>query len=604
MQEEEALGKGYDAGLMRRLLTYVKPYKWIVVLAVVLLLVGTALQLYQTILIQQAIDNYIVPGDTSGLLKLIWVFVGVMITTFLCSYAETYLTMWLGQKVQHDIRKQVYSHLQSLHLGYFDKNPAGRLLTRVTSDVNTLNEMFSSGVVTIVGDIFLLCLIIGALLYYNWELALWTFIAVPLLIIATAIFRKKVRETYRQVRLKVARVNSFVQEHVTGMRIIQLFTREETVGKRFDDINRSLQKEHFRSVSYYAVYYPTVQFIGVLSTVILLYKGGVSLNQGLLTWGELAAFIRLVEMFYRPIQDLSDKYNVLQSSMASSERIFQLLDTKPEIVSPVTAIPEKMSTDAVSVPQIQVSNLWFAYQKEDWVLRDVSFTVNKGERVAIVGATGAGKSSMISLLYRFYDYQKGKVLLDGTELRQYKLEKLRARMGLVLQDVFLFTGTLGDNVRLRNPEISDAQVMQALDRVGYRRFLDQLPDGLGTEIRERGATLSTGQKQLLSFARALAFNPEILILDEATSSIDTETERLIQTALDELLVGRTAIMIAHRLSTIEKADKIIVLHHGQLREIGTHRELIAADGIYAKLHRLQYRHGSSALDASSVAAAL
>ncbi|MDZ4723769.1 MAG: ABC transporter ATP-binding protein [candidate division Zixibacteria bacterium] len=591
--DEEALGRAYDSRLMRRLLGYLRPYKLTVGVAIVLLLAGTALQLYQTILIQQAIDRFIVPKDLEGLGGITLLFFGVMLMTFIASYSETLLTMWLGQKVQHDIRRQVFSHLQKLHLGYYDKNPVGRLLTRVTNDVNVLNEMFSSGVVTIIGDIFMLVLIIGALLYYDWKLALWTFLALPLLLIATTIFRKKVRETYRQVRLKLARLNSFTQEHITGIKIVQLFTREKRTFEKFDSINRDLQTQHFRSVTYYAIFYPTVGFIGTLSVVLLLYKGGMNINQGLLTWGELAAFIRLVEMFYRPIQDLSDKYNILQSSMASSERIFQLLDTAPAIAEPSTTTTESHA-DKKLQGKLEVKNLWFAYNDTDWVLRDVSFTVEPGEKVAIVGATGAGKSSLISLLYRFYDYQKGSISLDGIEINKLPVDKLRSRLGLVLQDVFLFSRDYAGNVRLRNEEITDEQIQTALERVGYGRFMDELPDGLATKIKERGATLSTGQKQLLSFARALAFDPPILILDEATSSVDTETEQLIQRALEELLKGRTSIIIAHRLSTIEKADKIIVLHHGQLREMGRHDELLAQRGLYYKLYQMQYKKNAIA----------
>lgn len=591
--EEEALGKAYDSRLMKRLLTYLRPYKLVVVCAIVLLIVSTVLQLYQTVLIQKTIDEYIVPKDVSGLGTMAIIFLGVMLLTFVTAYAETFLTMWLGQKVQHDIRRQVFTHLQRLHLGFYDKNPVGRLLTRVTNDVNVLNEMFSSGVVTIIGDILMLVLIVAALLYYDWHLALWTFLALPLLLIATTIFRRKVRETYREVRIKLARLNAFLQEHITGIRIVQLFNREARTYEKFDKINKELQTQHFRSVTYYAIFYPTVGFIGSLSVVLLLYKGGMSINEGLLTWGELAAFIRLVEMFYRPIQDLSDKYNILQSSMASSERIFQLLDTQPSIVDQQAAVPVAKTQFR---GHIEVNNLWFAYQNEDWVLRDVSFTVEPGERVAIVGATGAGKSSLISLLYRFYDYQRGSITIDGVELKALPLHQLRSQLGLVLQDVFLFGGDYAGNVRLRNRDISDEQVHAALKRVGYERFYSQLDKGIFTEMKERGATLSTGQKQLLSFARALAFNPPILILDEATSSIDTETEKMIQRALDELLASRTSIIIAHRLSTIEKADKILVLHHGQLRESGTHRELLAQRGLYYKLYQMQYKKGELAVD--------
>jgi ATP-binding cassette subfamily B protein len=531
-----------------------------------------------------AIDDYIGKGDASGFTWIVFAYLGVMLVSFGSMYGQTYITMWLGQKVQYDIRMQVFKHLQKLHLGYYDKNPVGRMLTRVTNDVNVLDELFSSGVVAIVGDIFTLLFIVGMLLYYNWQLALITFLVLPFLVVATFMFRAKVRDVYREVRLKTARLNAYLQEHLTGIRIVQLFTQEARAYDKFDKINTDLRTQHFRSVYYYAVFFPTVELIGALSVGLLLYFGGIKIEAGLLTFGELVAFMQLVQRFYRPIQDLSEKYNILQSSMASSERIFQLLDT-PEVMPdpPKPAVVGKFSG------RIDVEHLWFAYHDQDWVLKDISFSVKPREKVALVGATGAGKSSMVSLLYRFYDYQKGSIKLDGVELRDLPVADLRAHLGLVLQDVFLFSGDYASNVRMRNEKISDDQVRQALTRVGYDRFADRMPNGIATTIQERGATLSTGQKQLLSFARALAYNPDILILDEATSSIDTETERLIQQALDELMAERTSIIIAHRLSTIEKADKIIVLHHGEIREMGKHQELLDQRGIYYKLYQLQYR---------------
>ncbi len=584
LHEEEALGKAYDNRLMRRLLTYIRPYKASVSLAVFLLLLGSITQIALTFLVQIGIDDYIKVGDPNGFLMIVLAYLVVMLITFGASYGQTYITMVLGQKVQYDMRMQIYRHLQKLHLGYFDKNPVGRLLTRVTSDVNVLDELFSSGVVTIIGDVFTLLLIVGAMLYYNWRLALVTFSVLPILIAAIFVFRAKVRDVYREVRIKVARLNAFLQEHLTGIRIVQLFAQEDRTYKRFDDINADLRNQHFRSVYYYAVFYPAVEFIGVLSTGLLLYFGGFSIQEGLLTFGELVAFLQLVQRFYRPIQDLSEKYNILQASMASSERIFQILDTPPALATPVGA----RKIEAFE-GRIEFDNLWFAYNKEDWVLKNISFTVEPKQKIAVVGATGAGKSSLISLLYRFYDYQKGSIRIDGVELKQIDVDNLRSHLALVLQDVYLFSGDFAGNVRLRNKDITDEQVIDALKRVGYDRFFDRMPDGIHTAIQERGATLSTGQKQLLSFARALAFNPDLLILDEATSSVDTETERLIQTALDELLRERTSIVIAHRLSTIEKADKIIVLHHGELREMGTHAELLQKRGIYHKLYQMQYK---------------
>lgn len=584
IHEEEALGKAYDARLMKRLLTYLRPYKGATALAVLMLLIAALAQVALPFLTQYGIDNYIKEKNAHGLALIALAYLGVMILMLAATYGQTYITMWLGQKVQFDIRMELFRHLQKLHLQYFDGNPVGRLLTRVTNDVNVLNEMFSSGVVTIVGDILTLVFIVAALLYYNWKLALVTFTALPLLIVATFVFRAKVRNVYREVRITLARANAFLQEHFTGMKIVQLFAQEKATDEKFDRINAELRNNHFRSVLYYAVFFPTVEIIGALSVGLLLYYGGFRIADGTLTFGALVAFIQLVQRFYRPIADLAEKYNILQASMASSERIFGLLDTEPAIVdSPTPHRPVAFNG------RIDIENLWFAYNAEDWVLRDVSFTVEPGQRVAIVGATGAGKTSLISLLYRFYDYQKGAIKIDGVPITKLEMSELRSHLGLVLQDVFLFSGDLASNVRLRDSAITDQQIEAALGRVGFNRFLSAMPDGLRTEIKERGATLSTGQKQLLSFARALAFNPDILILDEATSSVDTETEKLIQKALDELMQGRTSIIIAHRLSTIEKADKIVVLHHGQVREMGRHAELMQQKGIYYRLYQMQYK---------------
>ncbi|MFQ6007986.1 MAG: ABC transporter ATP-binding protein [Candidatus Zixiibacteriota bacterium] len=582
--EEEALGKAYDARLMKRLLGYLRPYRLVVAVAVVLLLLGSVFQISLTVLTQIGIDDYIKTGDAAGFKLIALIYFAAILLVLATSYAQLYLTMWLGQKVQHDIRMQIFTHLQKLHVGFFDKNPVGRLVTRVTNDVNVLNEMFSSGVVTIIGDIFMLVLIVGALLYYDWQLALITFTVLPLLVTATFVFKAKVRNVYREVRTKLARLNAFMQEHITGMSLVQLFTREKGTYQKFDRINRDLRSAHFRSIYYYAVFFPTVEIIGALSVGLLLYFGGLRINEATLTFGELVAFIHLVERFYRPIRDLSEKYNILQASMASSERIFRLLNTKPSIVD--NAHPRKIEK---FTGRIDIEKLWFAYNDNEWVLRDVSFSVESGEKVAIVGATGAGKTSLASLFYRFYDYQKGSIKVDGIDIKELSIPELRSHLALVLQDVFLFTGDYASNVRLRRNDISDEEVQKDLQRVGFDRFLANLPDGIHTEVKERGATLSTGQKQLLSFARALAFDPDILILDEATSSVDTATELLIQKALEELLRNRTSIIIAHRLSTIEKADKIIVLHHGRLREMGKHHELLRLKGIYYTLYQMQYK---------------
>lgn len=583
--EEEVLGKAYDARLMKRLLNFIKPYKWLVVVSVFTLLIMSFMQIYIGLITKEGIDDYVLADNASGFIEIAIKYLIVIFIVFVGSFAQVYMTTLLGQKVQHDIRLKVFAHIQKLHSGYFDKNPVGRLVTRVTNDINTLNELFSSGVVSIIGDIFMLIFIISALLYLNWQLALITFISVPVLIFITFIFRSRARDAYRIVRLKLARLNSFVQEHITGINLVQLFTQEKTTFNKFDPINKDLRNQHFRSVTYYAIFYPSVELIGAISIGLLLYYGGVRIDNTTLTFGELIAFMYLVEMFFRPIRDLSEKYNILQASMASSERIFSLLDTEPQIVN---------TNDAKSLSdfkgQIEFKNLWFAYEDDKYILKDVSFKVEPGEKVAVVGATGAGKTSLISLLYRFYNYQKGSITIDGVELNSLPLEELRKHLGLVMQDVFLFEGTIASNVRLRNRNISDEEINTALERVGFDRFMKNFPDGLETEVKERGATLSTGQKQLLSFARALAFDPDILILDEATSSVDTESEKLIQKALLELMKDRTSIVIAHRLSTIEKADKIIVLHHGELREMGKHSELLKQKGIYYKLYQMQFKN--------------
>ncbi|MCX6828720.1 MAG: ABC transporter ATP-binding protein [candidate division Zixibacteria bacterium] len=582
--EEEVLGKAYDARLMRRLLTYVRPYKLPIVVAILVLIAGATLELLLPVMIQIGIDKYVMAKDMNGVGKIALVYAGILLAAFFLSYVQMYITMFIGQKVQYDIRMQIFTHLQKLHLAFFDRNPVGRLVTRVTNDVNVLDELFSSGLVSVFGDIITLFGIIIALLYYNWLLALITFAVLPILIFATALFRRKVRNIYREVRTRLARLNAFTQEHITGMTIIQLFTREKAIFGKFTDINRDLREVNLRSIYYYAVFFPAVEIISSVSLALLLYYGGFQIAAGALTFGELVAFIQLVQRFYNPIRDLSEKYNILQASMASSERIFKLLDTKPEIISPTDG-----SRPVDIRGKIEFDRVTFAYDGGDNVLKDVSFTVSPGEKVAIVGATGAGKTSLISLLFRFYDYQQGAIRMDGVEIKEMPVEMLRRQLGLVLQDVFIFSGDYAGNIRLGNKDISDAELSEALKKVNLHEFVFQSEGGLKAEVKERGATLSTGQKQLLSFARALAFNPRILVLDEATSSVDTATEKMIQKALDNLLENRTAIIIAHRLSTIEKADKIIVLHHGELREMGKHHELLKQQGIYYRLYQMQFK---------------
>ncbi len=562
---------------------YLKPYKARVFWSTVLLLIVTVLQLSGPILMQIAIDDYIAVGDYEGLKRISLLFFGILLSAFILGYIQFYSMQVIGQTVMYDIRMQAFRHLQKMHLAYFDKNPVGRLVTRVTNDINVLNELFSSGVVAVIGDLLTLVGIVIAMLYYSWELTLIAFAVIPLMVVATAIFRNIVRKIYREVRARIARINAFLQEHLTGMSVVQLFNQEKRVFFKFDKINESLRAQHFKSIYAYAVFFPVVELIEVAAVVLLIYFGGMRISIDLLTFGELVAFIQLVERFFRPLRDLAEKYNILQSSMASSERIFKMLDEQPAIEAPA-----KPQTIKDFKGKIEFEDVSFAYNEPEYILNEVNFTVNPGEKVAIVGSTGAGKTSLISLLLRFYDTQSGNIRIDGVPIKDMDPEYLRSHMALVLQDVFIFSGDFSRNIDLHDDSISREQREEAARQVGIADFIERQPDKYDTQVQERGATLSTGQKQLLSFARALAYNPQILILDEATSSVDTETEVLIQQALDKLMRGRTSIIIAHRLSTIEKADRILVMHKGQLRESGTHRELLDQKGIYHTLYETQF----------------
>jgi ATP-binding cassette subfamily B protein len=496
----------------------------------------------------------------------------------------------VGQEVMAHLRVEIFAHLQRMHLGFYDKNPVGRLLTRVTSDVAALNELFTSGVVAIFGDIFTLIGIVAVLLYYSWKLALVTFIVLPFLMYATWLFKIRARESYRAVRKQTARLSAYLQEQITGMAVVQLFAQEPKAQRRFDDINSDLRQAHFNSILYYALFFPGVEFLGAVSIGLIIWYGGGQIVAGFLTAGALVAYLQLAERFYRPIRDLAEKYNIFQAAMAASERIFDLLDTAPVIAAP--AIPQRPE---VVRGEIVLEDLHFAYNKEDWVLQDISLHVKAGEKLAIVGHTGAGKTSIINLLCRFYEYQKGSIRFDGVELKNWDPEELREHIGLVLQDVFLFSGDIQSNIRLGRQDIDDERVRWAAEQVNAARFINRKPSGYAEEVTERGSTYSVGEKQLLAFARALAFDPRVLILDEATSSVDTETEILIQSALKRLLEGRTSIVIAHRLSTIRDMDRIVVLHKGAIREIGTHDELMALQGIYYRLYQLQYKDQETAL---------
>jgi ATP-binding cassette, subfamily B, multidrug efflux pump len=643
-QEEEVLGKAYDARLMRRLLTYLRPYTWQVTVALIAIILKAILDVLGPFLTKTAIDKYLAhaPGSHSildswlssqpmkGIAQIALLYVGTLVLTFFCEFLQTYYMQWTGQMVMFDLRSQIFRHLQRMHIGFYDKNPVGRLVTRVTTDVDALNDMFTAGVVSIFEDVFVLAGILAIMLCMDWKLALITFAVLPLIFWATMVFRVKVRDSYRRIRVAIARINSYLQEAVSGMLVLQLFNREKRALRQFSKINASHMEAFKDAIMAYAVYYPVVEILSAIAVAAIIWFGGGHVIQNIhthtvtvqrtahfvtlrvvptvTTIGILVAFMQYAQRFFRPIQDLSDKYNILQSAMASSERIFKLLDTPVDIESPaITKKPEGPG-------RIEFDHVWFSYGLRgtasdslakldaraptdsssdgaalDWVLRDVSFTIEPGETIAVVGHTGAGKTTLISLLLRFYDVQKGAIRIDGVDVKEMDLNDLRRRFGVVLQDPFLFSGTVGGNIRLGSDWIADKDVERAAEEVNLADFIRTLPGGFGEEVRERGSTLSTGQKQLISFARALAHNPQILILDEATSSVDTETEFRVREALSRMVQGRTSLVIAHRLSTVQRADKIIVMHKGRVREMGTHQQLLAQRGIYYKLYQLQYK---------------
>jgi|CZLA01.1.fsa_nt_gi ATP-binding cassette subfamily B protein len=666
-QEEEVLGKAYDGRLMRRLLKYLRPYRWHVVVALAAIILKSVLDVLGPFLTMIAIDKYLAKSPNShswigdrlsstpltGIAQIGGLYVGILFFTFTLEFIQTYLMQWTGQKVMFDLRKQIFRHLQHIHVAFFDKNPVGRLVTRVTTDVDALNEMFTSGVVSIFEDVFVLAGIICIMMMMNWKLALITFAVLPLIVYATKIFRDKVRDSYRRIRTAIARINSFLQEAVSGMLVLQLFNREKRAFNKFSDINASHMEAFKDAIMAYSVYYPVVEILSAFAIASIIWFGGngilvhagvssvaigfsrkslltFHLVRSVMTIGVLVAFMQYAQRFFRPIQDLSEKYNILQSAMAAGERVFKLLDTKIEVTSPA------VMKQPQGPGRIEFDHVWFAYNvpgqangatgvpsassgqalarpegtglvaglrpagtgpspvptqptEPDWVLRDVSFALEPGETIAVVGHTGAGKTTLISLLMRFYDVQRGAVRIDGVDIKEMNLDDLRNRFGVVLQDPFLFSGTVEGNIRLGTARIQDADVEQAAEDVNLGDFIRTLPGGFKEEVRERGSTLSTGQKQLISFARALAHNPKILILDEATSSVDTETEFRVRDALNRMVEGRTALIIAHRLSTIQRADKIIVMHKGQVREMGSHQQLLAQRGIYYKLYQLQYK---------------
>jgi ATP-binding cassette subfamily B protein len=646
-QEEEVLGKAYDGRLMRRLLTYLRPYGWQVTVALIAIILKAILDVLGPFLTKTAIDKYLAhaPGSHSlldswlssepmrGIAQIALLYVGTLVLSFFCEFLQTYYMQWTGQMVMFDLRSQIFRHLQRMHIGFYDKNPVGRLVTRVTTDVDALNDMFTAGVVSIFEDVFVLLGILVIMLCMDWKLALITFAVLPLIFWATMVFRVKVRDSYRRIRVAIARINSYLQEAVSGMLVLQLFNREKRAFRQFSKINASHMEAFKDAIMAYAVYYPVVEILSAIAVAAIIWFGGGHVIQNIhthtvtlqrtahfvtlrvvptvTTIGILVAFMQYAQRFFRPIQDLSDKYNILQSAMASSERIFKLIDTPVDIESPaITKKPEGHG-------RIEFDHVWFSYGVRgtaadslakldarsrpapadsssdgvelDWVLRDVSFTIEPGETIAVVGHTGAGKTTLISLLLRFYDVQKGAIRIDGVDVKEMDLNDLRRRFGVVLQDPFLFSGTVGGNIRLGSDWIADKDVERAAEEVNLADFIRSLPAGFGEEVRERGSTLSTGQKQLISFARALAHNPQILILDEATSSVDTETEFRVREALSRMVQGRTSLIIAHRLSTVQRADKIIVMHKGRVREMGTHQQLLAQRGIYYKLYQLQYK---------------
>ncbi|MEO5823465.1 MAG: ABC transporter ATP-binding protein [Vicinamibacteraceae bacterium] len=597
--DDDIIGKAYDGRLVRRLFGYLRPHWRSVLLGLVVIVTTSLLQLVQPWLTKVAIDEYIARGDLAGVGRIALLFLAVLTGVFVLEFAQTWISQTIGQGIMFEMRMAIYGHLQRVDVAFYDRHAVGRLMTRVTSDVDALNDLFSAGVVAVFGDAFMLAGIVGVLLWMDWRLALVAFSVLPLIVLVTQWFRRHVRQSYRRVRGWVARINAFLQENVTGMPTVQLFRREALNFERFEAINKGHRDANVEAIFYYAVFYPAIEGVAALAAALIIVAGGHWVGTGTLTLGALVAFLQYAQRFFRPISDMSEKFNLLQAAMASSERIFTLLDTPVTIASPVPARPRPAGARG----HIVFEHVWFAYGLDattaaaaatdgsdiNWVLKDVSFEVPAGQRVGIVGATGAGKTTIISLLLRFYDVQRGRILVDGVDIRELDLGELRGICGLVLQDVYLFSGSLADNVRLGRPDLSRSQVEGAVAAVHADRFVGALPEGLDTRVGERGASLSVGQKQLLSFARALAGNPAVLVLDEATSSVDTETELLIRDALHVLMAGRTTIAIAHRLSTIQDVDRILVFHRGELRESGSHQELLVQRGLYERLYQLQYR---------------
>ena len=594
--DDEALGKAYDARLMRRLLGFMRPHRVAIGWTVVAIIGLSVVQLAPPYLTKVAIDAHITTGELDGLDTLAFLFLGVLVLSYVLEYVQTYTLQVTGQRIIFDLRMRIQEHLQRLDVAFYDRNPGGRLMTRVTTDVDALNDLFASGVVSAFRDIFMLGGIAIVLVVMDWRLAIVALSVLPLIALVTQWFRRNARHSYRQVRGWIARINAFLQENITGMATVQLFRREALHFDRFDAINQGHRDANIASIFYYAVFYPAIEVLGALAIAAIVWFGGGWTLQGTLELGSLVAFVLYSQRFFRPISDLSEKFNLLQAAMASSERIFALLDTPVSIESPVSRTPSDCHHGLPAGPgHIRFEHVWFAYRDDEYVLEDVTFDVAPGQRVGVVGATGAGKTTLINLLMRFYDVNRGRITIDGVDIRERSLTALRSRFGLVLQDGYLFSGTVADNIRLGSDAISDAAVRRAAAAVHADRFIASLPDGFDSPVAERGATFSVGQRQLLSFARALAHQPSVLVLDEATSSIDTDTEQLIQDALRVLMSGRTTIAIAHRLSTVQDMDAILVFHKGRLRETGRHQELLAQRGLYFTLYQLQYRDQEAAL---------
>jgi len=608
--EEEVLGKAYDGRLMRRLLKYIRPYKSEVLIALALLLVTAALQVVGPLLTKLAIDRYLAPSGRpmrtpldgylssnpwTGLVQISVVYLVSIALALLCDFGEQYLMQWVGQKAMFDLRRELMAHLQRLDLTFYDRNPVGRLVTRLTTDVDALNELFASGLLMILGDLLMLLFVIAAMLELSPGMTAFMLAVMPLVVLVTIQFRRSVQQSYRRIRVAIARINSYLQEHINGIAVLQLFNREARSRAEFDRINLDHMEAYKDAITAYGWFYPVIEFLGMLALALMLAYGGFRIRGGALTLGVLVAFFQYGLRFFRPIQDLSEKYNILQSAMAASERVFKLLDTPVQIQSPARTQPLPRGPQA-----IEFDRVWFAYKDEDWVLTDVSFRIEPGETIAVVGHTGAGKTTLTSLLLRFYDIQRGSIRVGGVDIRELDLAELRRNFGVVLQDPHLFTGTIAQNIRLGTSGISDQQLSESAERVNLLDFVQTLPERFDQPVRERGAGFSTGQKQLISFARALAHSPNYLVLDEATSSVDTETELRIREALARLVEGRTSIVIAHRLSTIQRADRILVMHKGKLREIGTHQELLGLRGIYWKLYQLQYKDQEFAREPETV----